>query len=44
MVPPTASDLFEDSKDMEELTRKKEREAEKEAPAKAMESLEYMGF
>lgn len=44
MVPPAASDLFEDSKDMELLTKKKEREAELEAPARAMHDLEYMGF
>lgn len=44
MVPPTASDLFEDSADMEQLTKQKEKKAELEAPAKAMHDLEYMGF
>ena len=44
MVPPTASDLFEDNKDLEAVTRQKEAELERQAPAKALEALEYMGF
>ena len=44
MVPPTASDLFQDSADMEKVTKQKIKEAEKEAPAKAVEGLEYLGF
>ena len=44
MVPPTAHDLFEDSKDLEEKTCQKEKEVDAQAPAKAVEMLETMGL
>ena len=44
MVPPTAYELFEDSTDLEEKTRQKEKEVEAQAPAKAVEMLENLGM
>lgn len=44
MVPPTAKDLFQDSKDLEEKQRQKEKEIEAQAPAKAVEMLENLGM
>lgn len=44
MVPPTAHELFQDSKDLEDTTRQKEKEVEAQAPAKAVEMLESMGM
>ncbi len=44
MVPPTAKDLFQDSKDLEDKQRQKEKELEAQAPAKAVEMLENLGM
>ena len=44
MVPPTAHELFQDSKDLEQKARQKAKEVEAEAPAKAIEMLEYLGM
>ena len=44
MVPPTAKDLFQDSKDLEDKQRQKEKELEVQAPAKAVEMLENLGM
>ncbi|KAL3140306.1 hypothetical protein ABBQ38_004571 [Trebouxia sp. C0009 RCD-2024] len=44
MVPPTAHELFEDSKDLEDKMRQKEQEVDAQAPAKAVEMLENLGM
>ncbi|DBA99344.1 hypothetical protein WJX82_009085 [Trebouxia sp. C0006] len=44
MVPPTAKDLFQDSKDLEDKQRQKEKELEAQAPAKAVEMLENLAM
>ena len=44
MVPPTAKDLFQDSKDLEERLHQKEREIEERAPPKAVVMLENLGM
>lgn len=44
MVPPTAHELFQDSKDLVEKMQQKEREIEAQAPSKAVEMLENLGM
>lgn len=44
MVPPTAYELFQDSTDLEQKTRQKEKEVDAQAPAKATEMLENLGM
>ena len=44
MVPPTAHELFQDSKDLEAKKKQKEAEGEKESCAKAIDMLEHLGM
>lgn len=44
MVPPTAYELFQDSTDLEQKTRQKEKEVDAQGPAKAVEMLENLGM
>ena len=44
MVPPTAHELFQDSADLEAKARQKEKQVEAQAPARAIEMLEYLGM